>query len=219
MEDRRHTPFAANNFLKTLRALFRWACSSDLIASDPTIGVKMFSKKTEGFPAWTDADVSTYRYRWPLGTRERLAMEILLHTGLRRGDVVKLGRQHVKDGYISLVMEKTSIRIDIPMSPNLANVIDASTTGDLHFLVTAAGQPMAKESFGNWFRSSCKAAGVQASAHGLRKLAAVKLAEAGATESQLSAVFGWRSNRQSEVYTRSANRRKLATEAVQKLKG
>ena len=152
------------------------------------------------------------------GTRERLAMEILLHTGLRRGDAVRLGRQHVKGGYISIVMEKTSNKIEIPMSQDLAAVINASPTGDLTYLVTATGQAMAKESFGNWFRKSCKTAGVQASAHGLRKLAATKLAEAGATESQLSAVFGWRSNRQSEVYTRSVNRRKLAAQAFQKLK-
>ncbi|MGB5212684.1 MAG: integrase, partial [Anderseniella sp.] len=102
MEDRRHTPFAANNFLKTVRALFRWACNSDLISSDPTIGVKSFSKKTDGFPAWTENDVVAYRKMWPLGTRERLAMELLLLTGLRRGDAVRLGRQHVKEGYISL---------------------------------------------------------------------------------------------------------------------
>ncbi len=63
----------------------------------------------------------------------------------RRGDVVRLGRQHIRGDFISLVMEKTSERVEIPFSPQLANVIDAGPTGDLTFLVTSSGQPMAKE--------------------------------------------------------------------------
>ncbi len=173
MDDRRHTPFAANNFLKTMRALFRWAVDADLVDADPTTAVKMFSKQTDGFVAWTEDNVAAYQEAWPLGTRERLAMELLLNTGFRRGDIVKLGRQHIREGYISLVTEKTAERVDIPLNPKLATVIEASPTGDLTFIVSSDGRPMAKESFGNWFRRACNTAGVKGSAHGLRKLAAV----------------------------------------------
>jgi site-specific recombinase XerD len=123
MEKRRHTPFAANNFLKTMRALFRWAVDADLVNADPTTGVKMFSKQTDGFVAWTEDNVAAYQETWPLGTRERLAMELLLHTGFRRGDIVRVGRQHIREGFISLVTEKTGERVDIPLRSALKAVI------------------------------------------------------------------------------------------------
>lgn len=217
MEGRRDTPFAANNFLKTMRALFGWACEYELVSFNPTTGVKMFPKATDGFAAWTDQDAAHFRERWQVGTRERLAMEILLYTGLRRGDAVRFGRQHVKDNYISMVMEKTSVKVEIPMSEHLKSLIDRSPVDDMTFIMNLAGLPMSKEGFGNWFGQSCRVANVSASAHGLRKLAAVKLAEAGATESEISAWFGWKSNRQSEVYTRTANRRKLTANAIRRI--
>ena len=88
--DRRaKTPFAANNFLKTMRAMFRWAVEMELVETDPTQSVKFIRVRTEGFTPWTMDDVGRYRKRWPLGTRERVAMEVLLNTGLRRGDAAR----------------------------------------------------------------------------------------------------------------------------------
>ena len=71
--------------------LFRWLVESGLVAGDPTTGVTVVRAKTEGFPIWTDEDEARFRARWPLGTRERLAFEVLRQTGLRRGDAVRLG--------------------------------------------------------------------------------------------------------------------------------
>jgi hypothetical protein len=51
----------------------------------------------------------------------------------------------------------------------------------------------------------------------LRKLAATRLADNGATAHQLKAWFGWKSLRQAEVYTNAADRKRLAAEAGQKL--
>lgn len=97
-EDRRATPNQANNFIKTMRGLFHWAVDVEKAAVDPTRDVKLLNVKTDGFHVWTDDEVSTFELRWPIGTRERLAFDLLLLTGLRRGDVVRLGRQHVKAG-------------------------------------------------------------------------------------------------------------------------
>ncbi|MCE3248703.1 MAG: integrase family protein, partial [Geminicoccaceae bacterium] len=52
------------------------------------------------------------------------------------------------------------------------------------------------------------------SAHGLRKAGATIAAENGATEHQLMAIFGWDSPKQAALYTRAANRRKLAGGAM-----
>ncbi len=216
--DARHkTPFAANDFLKAMRALFQWAKDSGLVETDPTEGVKGFGQKTQGFHVWTDDEIAQFEARWPIGTRERLALAILLYTGLRRGDAVRLGRQHVKGGVITLRTEKTGTEVVIPVLPELAAVIAATKTGDLAFIATPTGGPMTKESFGNWFRDACNAAGVQGAAHGLRKAGATRAANNGATEAELEAIFGWSGGRMASLYTRQANRVKLAKAAIGKL--
>ena len=76
---------------------------------------------------------------------------------------------------------------------------------------------MTKESFGNWFRDACKAAGVPGSAHGLRKAGATRAANNGATVAQLEAIFGWSGGGMASLYTRQADRTRLAKEAMEEL--
>ena len=83
------TPFQARHFLDAMRGLFRWAVKAKLVASDPTTGVdNMPRPKTEGFKVWTDDDIAAYEKRWPIGTRQRVWLDVLVYTGLRRGDAV-----------------------------------------------------------------------------------------------------------------------------------
>lgn len=218
-ERRAETPFAADNFIKTMRALFRWAVEAQHMPENPAAAVKMFKAKTEGFPPWTEDDVARYRRKWPLGTRQRLALELLRYTGLRRGDAVRLGRQHIQDGVAILKAEKTGVELFVPILPELAAAIAACPTGDLAFIVGDDGRPLTKEGFGNLFRKWCREAKVQASAHGLRKLAATTVAEAGASEMQLQALFGWTTGSQSAVYTKAASRKALSIEAARMMNG
>ncbi len=139
-----------------------------------------------------------------------------LYTGLARGDVVRLGRQHVKDGVITFRMEKKrGVGVVYPpVLPVLEATIAAAKTGDLTFLVSEDGTPYTKESFGNWFRDACVAAGVPGRAHGLRKAAATRCAEKGATLPQLMALFGWGTEKMAIKYIRKANRKLLAAQAA-----
>jgi integrase len=217
-ERRAKTPSQANNFLNTMRALFSWAVDNGRIKKDPTEGVKIVKRpKTGGFHAWTEDEVSRFEARWPVGTRERLAFTILLFTGLRRGDAAILGRQHVSEGVILMRAEKTGAQLTIPILPELARVIEATKTGDLTFVATPSGGPMRKESFGNWFGEACRAAKVPGSAHGLRKAGAARAASNGATVAQLNAIFGWSDSQMASLYTKSADRVRLAKEAIDKL--
>jgi integrase len=218
-ERRADHPHAANNFLKTMRSFYAWAVSEGLVESDPTIGVKLLKGENEeiGFHTWTEEELTRYEERWPLGTSQRLAYDFLLYTGLRRGDAVRVGRQHMRDGIISIRTEKTGEEVYLPILPPLAESLHATKTGDLTFLVTEAGQPWVKESFGNWFRAACRAAGCPGSAHGLRKAGAARAAEQGATERQLMALFGWSTGKMASHYTRAADRKKLAQEAARML--
>jgi integrase len=211
VERRASTPAQAVCFRKAMSGLFKWAIDAGFVEDDPTVGVKEpKAPKGDGFPAWMDEDVERYQKFWPLGTKERVWLDVLLYTGLRRGDAVILGRQHVKDGIATIRTEKTSTEVSIPIRPVLQATLDAGPTGDLHFIVGSRGEPLTKESFGNQFRDACREAGVEKSAHGLRKIAATKAAEAGATVMELEAMFGWTGGKMALHYAKSANRRRLA---------
>jgi integrase len=216
LERRAATPAQARHFLDAMRGVFKWALKNNHTRSDPTASVDNPERRTgDGFPAWTEEHVEAYERRWPLGTRQRVWLDVLLYTGLRRGDAVRLGRQHVRAGEIKT--EKTGQIVPLQILPVLAKTLAASPTGDLTFIVGERGQPLTKESFGNLFRDAARAAGVPGSAHGCRKLGAVRAANSGASEATLEAIFGWSGGRMASLYTRKANRKRLAKEGMHKL--
>ena len=218
--DRRaETPAAARNFLDAMRGLFRWALDAGLVEVDPTAGVTNPKRRTgPGFAPWTDEDIAAYRAHWPLGTRQRVWFEVLLGTGLRRGDAVAIGRQHVRDGVATIRTEKTGEDVHLPVVPELAAAIAAGPTGDLAWICGERGRPLTKETFGNQFKAACVAAGVtDKSAHGVRKADAARHAEAGATVAELEGRFGWKGGNMASHYTRSASRKRLALAAAERL--
>jgi integrase len=216
LERRAKTPAQARHFLDAMRGVFRWGVKANHTRTDPTASVDNPERRTsDGFLPWTEEQVQAYERRWPLGTRQRVWLDVLLYTGLRRGDAVRLGRQHVRAGEIKT--EKTGQIVPLLILPVLAKTIAAGPCGDLTFIVGERGQPFTKESFGNLFRDACRAAGVPGSAHGLRKIAATRAANAGASEATLEAIFGWSGGRMASLYTRKANRKRLAREGMHKL--
>lgn len=218
-EDRASTPAQARNFLDAMRGLFRWALEAEHVKVDPTAGVTNPKRpKGAGFAAWTEDDVLAYEKRWPSGTKERVWLHVLLYTGLRRGDAVVIGRQHVRDGVATIKTEKTGTEVSIPILPDLAKTLEAGPTGDLAFIVGERGQPLTKETFGNMFRAACNEAGVKKSAHGVRKIGATRAAEAGATVGELEALFGWTGGTMASLYTKTADRKRLAKQASEKIK-
>lgn len=92
--------FLAINWLKTIRALCKFAVDESLLKADPTEGIKNLSGKTDGYRTWSEDDVAVYEAKHPLGTRERLALELFICTAQRRSDVVRMGRQHVRHAVI-----------------------------------------------------------------------------------------------------------------------
>jgi integrase len=229
------TPEAANNLLKVLRVLLGYAVSLDMIPSNPAAGVKRYRSRGEGFHTWTEAEVAQFEARHPIGTRARLALELMLSTGQRRGDVVRMGWQHVRGDAIAVHQEKTEISLVIPMAPELVQVLASVPKTNLApelvqvlasvpktnltFLVTDAGAAFTSKGFGNWFRQQCNIAGLpQCSAHGLRKLAATRLANAGCTVEQIKAITGHKSLAEVARYTRAADQRRLARQAMDTLR-
>src|SRR3984893_3423239 len=215
-------PEAANNRVKALRQVFTWANSPEYgyATKNPARDVaKLRSTNPDRIRAWSEADAARYEARHPRGTKARLAFDLLLYTGVRRSDVVRLGPQMERDGKLVFNEIKGSARIvkahELPILPPLRQSIDDTQIGHLVYLVTAFGRPRSAKAFGNWFKKRCREAGLEhLSAHGLRKLGAQRCAEAGASEHQLMALFGWSTPQQAALYTRKASRAKLEAAAA-----
>jgi integrase len=216
MARRANTPAAANNLLKLIRILMRFAVEEDWRKDDPTLGIKTLKMRGDGFHCWTDEELEAFERRWPIGTTERLAYALGLYTFQRRGDVIRLGRQHVVNGYLSFAQRKTGAKLVIPLHPELGRIIDATPSTNLTFLVTSHGHPYSDAGFGNWFRDACGAAGLpkRCAFHGLRKAACRRGAEAGWTVHQIAAWSGHKTLKEVERYTRAADQKRLAELAM-----
>jgi integrase len=186
---------------------------------DPTRDVRAIRVKSDGYHSWTEDEIALFAARHKIGSRARLALALLLYTGQRRSDVVRMGRQHIRDGVLDVRQIKTGTEMAIPVHPDLQAIITQSATGQMTFLATEFGKPFTAAGFGNWFREQCDAANLRhCSAHGLRKAAARRLAEAGCTPHEIAAITGHASLKEIVRYTEAVNRKRLAQSAMAKVK-
>lgn len=212
------TPKNRETVRKVLRLVLKLAVRRGQIKVSPMDGLRLPRKAQQGFHPWSEGEIAAYEAHWPSGSRERLALALLLYTAQRRADVVTLGRQHVRDGKIHVVQSKTGARLGITMHRALVAELAHVAPAQLIFLQTQYGKPFSPAGFTNWFRGNVKAAGLPArcAPHGLRKAACRRLAEAGCTPSQIMAVSGHQNLSEVTLYTEAVNQERLASEAVHK---
>jgi integrase len=156
------------------------------------------------------------------GTKPYLALALLLFTGQRRADIVRWGRQHVKDGALEFVQQKNERRIHkrmrIPILPQLQAALETVPKDQLTFLVTEWGKPFTSNGFGNWFRDKCDLAGLKGlSAQGLRKALLTIGAEFGLTAHELQAPAGHETLKETSRCTKKRDRDLLAESGMAKL--
>ncbi len=212
MSDR---PAAANNWLKRLRLILDVAIDYEWISTNPARTVKLMKVKSQGFTDWSNEDIAQYLAHWPPGTRQRLAFMLLLFTGQRGSDVVRLGHQHYRNGTLSLTQRKTGTKLDIWVHPALRAEIGRHTKTDMTFILNGYDRPFSTKGFQQWFVKTARAAGLEGrSAHGLRKSAGRILAESGASAHQIMSVLGHKSLAESQKYTAAANQKQLAKAAM-----
>jgi integrase len=215
-------PFAARNWLKCLRAFCQFAISQGLLRADPTLGVKLPKVKSDGHATWTDAEIAQYEAYYPIGSEQRLALALGLYTAQRRSDVLRMGRQHIRtlideDGNpykaIHLKQQKTGKELDLPILPELDEVLAATPSGQLTFLLNERGRPYKGDAFSEKFGGWCDAAGLPDHCvfHGLRKAACRIMAERyGFTVHQIAAWSGHSNLNEIARYTKAADQRKIA---------
>jgi integrase len=213
------TPEAANVLLKTLRTMFEFAVRVGMLDANPTLGVRRARVRSDGWHAWSEEEIAQYEAHHPLGSKARLALALLLYTAQRRQDVVKLGWQHVRGNSIALRQAKTGRSLLVPIAPALAEALASVPRGNLTFLTDQYGKAYTSDALGHTFRRWCRAAGLPEAcrAHGLRKAAARRLAEAGCTVHEIAAVTGHASLKEVAHYTRAVDQEQLAERAMNKL--
>jgi integrase len=215
------TPAAANKLRKLLGLLMRVAILNGYRKDNPVAAVKGIKIKSKGHRTWTDDEIIAFEKEHPIGTEARLAFGLLLWTGQRRGDVVHMGREHVKDGIMTITQRKTGEVVDIPILPALQTVLDDVQRRRITptFIVTEYGEAFSEAGFTNKFRDWCKLAGLPKglTPHGLRKAFCRVAAEAGLTPHQIMSISGHKTLAEVTRYTAAADRRKLAIEGMQKI--
>lgn len=198
---------------------WRWICKG--MMPDPSKGVTSERHQTQGHAPWTADDIAAFRARWPIGTTPRMCMELLFWTGCRISDAVRIGRGNIGgDGVLAFRQQKTKGLAFVPWScslPAYAVAMQADRdmmhraigdNGHMTFLATSRGAGRSAKALGTLIQFACEKAGVDKSAHGLRKARATALAEGGATTHQIAAWTGHATLQEVEHYTREADRRR-----------
>lgn len=214
---------AARKLRKELRRLFTFARKLEWISTNPvedsqTVKVSPGERST-GYYTWSEDDINAYRAHWKLGTKQRLAMELMLWTDQRKVDAIHLGRQHIRNGMFSIRQTKTGKLLTLPIAPPLATAIAAMpATDSMCFLLTEWGKPFSVKGFGGWFRAQCDAAGLpQCTAHGLRKATMRRMAELEMPNKTMKSVSGHTKDEEVARYTEAANQKRLAESAIKQL--
>ncbi|WP_421358202.1 tyrosine-type recombinase/integrase [Agrobacterium rosae] len=220
-DELRETPGARNHVIKTVSSLFSWAIEVGLAEVNPASKIKAL-EVDKATHTWTIDEIRQYEDFHGAGTRARLMLHLAMYTGLRLADLAIVGRQHVKNGWLSIRPGKTrkssGVLVELPVLSALQKTIDESPTGNMTFLITEFNKPFTVNGLGNKMRDWCDQASLfHCSTHGLRKAGASIAAENGATDEELMAIYGWVTKAQTTTYTKNANRRRIATNAVEKL--
>ncbi len=221
-DELRSTPGAQDNLVKYVSAMFGWAVENELAEVNPALRIKKVNKSSTGFHTWTVAEVQQYIARHPPGTKPYLFLNLALFTGLRLQELAIVGRQHARDGWLTIRPGKTKdssgVTVQIPIVTVLQKCLDEQSAAQMTYMVTEYGKPFTKNGLGNKMRDWCDEAKLfHCSTHGLRKAGATIAAENGATDDELMAIFGWTTKKQTTLYTKQANRKKLAGGAMHKL--
>lgn len=218
--------FAAKKLRKELIRFFQFAKKAGFcdhnVAKDTSPVQRGRGEASGGFCAWTEGQIAQFQRHWPLGTRERAALELLLWTDQRRSDIVKMGMAQTRDGCLPIIQAKTGTKLWLPMADQLVEAIVAlppEFSDPSCFLITHKGKPFTKESFGNWFAKACDQAGLPSKcrAHGLRKATLRRIAELGMSNKEMKSVSGQKRDATLALYIESADQRALATNAIRRL--
>jgi enterobacteria phage integrase len=211
-------PGMGNLTRKVLRRFLEHGVRLGYRNDNPIVAIDSYKIGTHH--TWTDDELAAFEARWPLGTRERLAYALLLHTGQRGGDVVRMRRADISGGSISVVQQKTGTALSIAIHPELTAALRAGPTNGLNLVGDRHGRPITRHTLTHLIREAVEKAGLppRCVAHGLRKASMRWLAESGATVKEIAAVSGHKTLGEVARYTAATDQARLSKDAIAKLR-
>jgi integrase len=214
---RAETPGMANMIVSVVRLLMTYAIDNDYRKDNPALRIKTF--KLGEHRAWTPDELAAFERRWAPGTMQRRAYALARYTGQRRSDLAAMTRAHRRGGEIKVVQQKTGTELWIAEHRELTAELARGEQGHIALLTKPSGEAYSPEELGGAFGGWIEDAGLpdECVLHGLRKVAARDLAEAGCSAHEIMSVTGHQSLREVERYTRAANQRRLSEAAILKL--
>lgn len=208
---------AGTGFARATAAIFSWAVAREWVPHNPLAGVKNLPGGT--LAAWTEAEARLAMRELPEPLRR--AVGLAYHTGQRRGDLVRLPWSAYNGTTIRLRQQKTGVSLVIPVSPELRAELDAwQRDAQATVILTATrGRAWTAQGLSHSLPSALAEIGIarRINVHGLRKLAATRLAEAGCSALEIAAITGHKSLSMVQLYTASADQERLAEAAVTRL--
>lgn len=217
------TPFAADERLKVLRQILDTKGTDGKPITDNVARlVKPFRQQSDGHHTITPAEIEQFIQHHGEGSKAVLAMALMMFTGFRVSDLAVIGPQHRRGDVFQLRLFKnrnrTPVDIVIAIHPILEAVLAGHPVQGMTYLQTEYGKPFSVKGLGNRVSDWFSQAGLpHCTAHSVRKGLATDQAHNEATDSMLEAMFGWRDGKTSKIYTRNAERARLARQAVARI--
>lgn len=211
-------PRAADNKMAALQRVFSWALGRGLIDLNPIDTFERAYRSNRAELIWLPPHVAAFA---AVASPElRLALDLALHTGQRRGDLLRLPWSAYDGEAISLRQGKTRRAVWIPCTDALKAALDTAPRRATTVLTRPSGISWTDDAFKNAWASAFKAAKIADDLHfhDLRGTAVTMLSEAGCTPQEIAVITGHTVasvNRILEVYL--ARTKELARGAIVKL--
>jgi integrase len=206
---------AGTGFIRAASALFTWAVDREFIEHTPVTRIKALP--SGHLRAWSREEADTAEAQLP----PHLARVVILarYTGQRRGDLCAMGWSAYDGGTIRLVQQKTGAPMVLPVHAALKAHLDAWPRVAATILTDARGRPWKPQDLSHTMPAALLRIGLSndMTVHGLRKLAAAELADAGCSMHEIAAITGHRSLSMVQLYTQSADQERLASAAIVRL--
>ena len=208
-------PAAAKAFVNVVYSLCSWGIKADWLEHNPAHKIDLIPGGH--LPAWSQAQADHAIAALPEHLR-RLVL-LALYTGQRRGDLCRMAWTHYDGERIRVTQGKTGTPLIIPVHPTLKAAMDQWPKRATTILCNSRGRPWSPNRVTDGLRKALARIGFEPgrNVHGLRKLAATNLAEAGCSAHEIAAITGHRSLALVSLYTASADQERMATAAIVRL--
>lgn len=210
-------PATANMIIAILNNLMRFAVDMEYRKDNPALNIK--SIKTGEYRPWTKKEINTFLKDAP--QHLFVGVTLGLYTGQRISDCLKMEWDDLEDNFIFVKQMKTGTELHIPCHTTLIETLDNITknSSDTYILSRKNGKQYLASHFRQLLTDRIKELKLPQDLHfhGLRKSAAVALAEAGCTERQIMSITGHKSFDMVTHYTKGADQKRQAKQAIDKL--